>query len=220
MIRDQLDALLDRSAPSTPPHDVRDLDAMIAEAREHADARRAPRTLVAGGVIAVLLATGIGTAAATDGFSWAPWAQDPLGAVPFTMANGFDCELRFSAYTGGVDPVFVGQVNATLRDWYLTAGVLDEVEALVPEMRANTDLMPELLQPGETLEDLPPGELEHREWLREWIAWESAVGEAESGALVRAGIPVGDPRMAGSERQGQIQCRDLDGQPYVPGGGS
>lgn len=220
MTRDPLDDVLDRSAPELDPVSRRDLDAMIAAARAQTHPRRHPRVLIAGGAVAAVLIAGVGTAAATDGFSWAPWAQNPLGAIPFTMANGFDCELRFSNYTAGTDPWFVGEVNRILREWYVTADVIGEVEVLVPAARENPDLDSIELQPGETLESLPPGEAEHREWIREWMAWDQAVSEAEWDELARHGIRPGDPRMEGSERSGQIQCLDEDHQPYVPGVGS
>ncbi|WP_309712240.1 hypothetical protein [Pseudolysinimonas sp.] len=220
MTRDPLDDVLDRSAPELEPFRRQDLDAMIVDARSETRASRHPRVLIAGAAAAALLITGVGTAAATDGFSWAPWALDPLGAIPFTMANGFDCELRFSDYTGGADPGFVGEVNGVLRDWYGTADVLGAVETFVPAARANPDLDALGLQPGETVESLPPGEAEHREWVREWMAWDWAVSEAEWQELARHGIQPGDPRMEGSERSGQIQCFDENHELYTPGGAS
>lgn len=220
MTHDPLDDLLDQSAPSVDRASPQVLDAMIADARRETHPRRNPRVLIAGGSLAAVLIAGVGTAAATDGFSWLSWAQDPLGAVPFTMANGFDCELRFSEYSGGVDPWFVGEVNGVLRDWYATPGAIGDVEALVPAARANVDLNVIELQPGETPESLPPGEAEHREWVREWIAWDEAVSVAEWNELARQGFWPGDPRMEGSERKGQIQCFDEDHQLYVPGAGS
>ncbi len=220
MTHDPLDDVLDRSAPAVYPTSARDIEAMIVKAQEQAVPARKPRVLIAGGAVAALLLTGVGTVAATDGFSWAPWAQDPLGAIPFTMANGFDCELRFSEYTGGADPGFVGEINAALRDWYLTADVIGEVAALVPAARANPALDSLELQPGETLESLPAGEAEHRAWVREWMAWDLAVSEAEWDELARHGIRPGDPRMSWSERSGQIQCFDEDHQRYVPGANS
>lgn len=220
MTDDTLNRLLDRSAPVVHPAAVSDIETMIAEAQTQARPRPRAKVLIVGGAAAALLITGVGTAAATDGFSWAPWAQDPLGAIPFTMANGFDCELRFSEYTGGADPAFVGGVNAVLRDWYRSTDVIGEVEALVPEARTNSDLIAPELQPSETVESLPPGEAEHRAWLREWLAWDLAVAEAELAELERHGIQPGDPRMAGSERNGQIQCLDEEHQPYVPGADS
>lgn len=218
MTRDVFDDLLDRSAPASRPPAADDLDAMIAEARQPAPHGFRPRILVASGLAVVLAFGGVGVAAATDGFSWAPWAQDPIGAVQFTMTNGLDCELRWSEYTGGDDPEFVGEVNSVLEDWYRSADVLAEVEPFVPETLDG--LGPIELQPGETLDTLPPGEAENRAWALEWSAWDIAVSDAEWRELERHGIRPGDARLAGTERNGQIQCFDENRDPFVPGAGS
>ena len=218
MTLDSLDDLLDRSAPPPDLTPQSDLDAMVAEARAAVLRPRRGRVVVAAGVLVVLLAGGVGVAAATDGFAWAPWAQNPVRAVSFTMDNGFECELRFSAYTAGSDQGFLTEVNNILEDWYRSADVIGDVRALVPATREA--LGPIDLQPGETLDTLPAGEAEHREWVREWQAWDQAVGEAESQELARHGIQPGDSRFAGSERNGQIQCLDQNHVPYLPGAGS
>jgi hypothetical protein len=218
MTRDTLDDLLDRSAPPSRPVAGVELEGMIEDARRSAPRALRPRILVAAGLAAVLASGGVGVAAATDGFSWAPWAQDPLGAVNFTMANGFQCELRFSAFTAGKDGAYVNEVNGILRDWYRSGDLLAAVRGFVPTRLEG--LGPIELQDGETLETLPPGEAEHREWARQWSAWELAVSDAEWQELSRHGIQPGDERFAWSERSGQIQCRDENNEPYVPGDGS
>jgi hypothetical protein len=218
MIRDPLDDLLDRSAPTSRPAEKVDLDAMIADARQPATRTPRRRILMAAGLTAVLASGGVGVAAATDGFSWAPWARDPIGAVQFTMANGLVCELRFSEYTGGDDPAYVNEVNGILEEWYRSTDVLAVARAIVPAKL--DELEPIELQPGETLETLPPGEAQHREWVRQWLAWDLAISDAEWQELTSHGIQPGDARLAGSERSGQIQCLDQNSQPYPPGAGS
>lgn len=216
MTRDPLDDLLDRSAPMSTPPAKADLDAMVAEARQSAPRPLRPRVLLAAGLAAVLTSGGLGLAAATD--IWAPWKQESIGAVQFTMGNGFQCEMRYSGYTGGEDPAFVGEVNGILENWYRSADVLAAVEPIVPSKLE--ELGPIELQPDETLETLPPGEVEHREWAREWLAWDLAVSDAEWQELASHGIQPGDGRMEGSQRLGQIQCLDENGELYVPGAGS
>jgi len=218
MTRDPFDDLLDRSAPMSAPQAEADMDAMIAEARQFAPRSLRPRIAIAVGLAAVLTSGGFGLAAATDIFSWAPWAQEPMGAVEFTMANGLQCELRYSGYTGGSDPAYVGEVNSALENWYRSADVLAAVQARVPAKLE--DVGPIELQPGETLETLPPGEAQHREWVREWLAWDLAISAAEWQQLASQGIQPGDPRMEGSERSGQIQCLDENNELYAPGAGS
>lgn len=218
MTRDPFDDLLDRSAPMSTPAANADVDAMITDARRSASRPLRPRILMVVGLAAVLTSGGLGLAAATDIFSWAPWAQEPIGAVQFTMANGFQCELRYSGYTGGEDPAYVGEVNTSLENWYRSTDVLAAVEARVPAKLE--EVGPIELQPGETLETLPPGEAEHREWARQWLAWDLAISDAEWEHLESEGYPPGDAGMVGSERSGQIHCLDENLEPYMPGAGS
>ena len=216
MIHDRLDDLLDRSAPNSAPAAKADLDAMIAEAHQHAPRRRRPRTMVTTGVIAAFLVGGVGVAAATDGFTtWGAGVQNPERAVEFTMSNGFACELRVSDFYSGTDPLFMHQVNGTLGEWYRSSDALSQIEAFVPERLEG--LGPIELNPGETLETLPPGEGNHRQWTLEWQAWDLAISDAEAAELACQGIPPGDERFEGAERNGQIQCLDKSGELYVPG---
>ncbi|BDV30855.1 hypothetical protein [Microbacterium terricola] len=226
MTPDLLDDLLDRSAPATrAPRDA-ELATMIAEARAERPRPRRRRIALVSGVLAVVLVSGAGVAAATDGFSWGPWAQHPVGAVPFTMPNGFACELRFSPYSGGSDAAFVAEVNRTLEDWYRSTDVVAAATPLLPAMREHlADLAAEsAADPGADMSVLTPAEradeIEHRAWAAEWMAWEWVVGDLETQALRHAGYRIPDDRLAGTERVGGIQCLDLDGQPYVPGAGS
>ena len=221
MTRDLLDDLLDRSAPATRAMADGDVATMIRRARSEGTPRRRRLPRVALGVgLAAILVGGAGVAVATDGFSWAPWAQDPVGAVSFTMSNGFDCELRFSEYRAGDDPAFLGEANRILKDWFRSTDVVTAAAASLPTEFAGKDLEEVQLEPGETLESLPAGEAEHRLWVQQWLAWDLAVGQLESEELQRHGIAPDDDRFAGSERSGQIQCFDESGQPYVPGAGS
>jgi hypothetical protein len=134
------------------------------------------------------------------------------------MANGFQCELRFSEWTGGTDPAYVSEVNGILENWYRSADVLSAARALVPARL--DDLGPIELQPGETLETLPAGEAEHREFVRQWMAWDLAINDAETQELGAHGIQPGDERMGGSERSSQIKCFDENNAPYTFGAGA
>ncbi|PPF63910.1 hypothetical protein C5E16_14960 [Clavibacter michiganensis] len=220
MTRDTLDELLDHSAPPSQPSAKRDLDAMIAAAREPATRTAGPRSrvLVAAGLAAAFAFGGVGIAAATDGLSWAPWAEDPIGAVEFTMGNGFQCELRFSEYTEGRDRGYVREVNGVLEDWYRSTDVLPAIQAFVPARLESVG--PVELGAGETLDTLPPGEAARRAWGQEWLAWDRAVSDAEWQQLATHGIHPGNERFAGSERSSQIKCSDENGDPYELGAGS
>lgn len=224
MTRDTLDDLLDSSAPATRAADDGSLTTMIRAARAETQPtrRRTPRVALGVG-IAALLVGGAGVAVATDGFAWAPWVQDPVGSVSFTMAGGFDCELRFSQYSGGQNAAFIAKVNRTLEDWYRSTDVVDEARTLLPAQLAAIDTTWED-DPGADMSVLSPqereDEIEHRAWSREWLAWDLVVSELEAQALRAAGISVPDERFVGSERVSQIQCFDESGDLYLPGLGS
>jgi hypothetical protein len=224
---DLLDDRLDRSAPATRDAEPADLRLMIdAAAREVGAVRRRRRAGIAVGALSILLVGGAGVAAATDGFrAWS--IPEPVGAVSFTMSNGFDCELRFSEYTGGSDPAFLARVNRVLTDWYSVTDVVAEAEARVPQKQA---FLATLVSPEEKTErdaqlaELSPQEradaIAHNAFSAEWMAWDQVVGDLESEALRDAGIAVPDDRFVGSARSGQIQCFDQDGELYGFGAGS
>ena len=223
---DPLDDLLASSSPRTAVASRLELEAMIGAVRGEVPVRsRVPRVALGVG-LAVLLVGGAGVAVATDGFDWAPWVQDPVGAVSFTMANGFDCELRFSEYTAGSDAAFLSDVNRLLRDWYGSTDVVSEAQALLPAQRDQVAAM-EAAQPDDPEADMSSltpeeraDEIENRGWAREWLAWSLAVSDLETDALRNGGFAADDERFVGSERSGQIQCFDEDHELYVPGAGS
>lgn len=223
MTPDSLDDLLDRSAPATrAPRDA-DIAAMISAARDQAPRGRRRRIAIASGVIAAVLLGGTGVATAADRFSWWPWAQDPVGAVSFTMPNGFDCEMRFSEYRNGTDPFFLADVNRALEEWYRATDVVALAEARLPQKREEYAAMESAEQRAELdaqLAELTPAErdeaIAHNAWGAEWVAWDLVVSDLETDALRDAGFTVPDDRLVGSERIGGIRCLDLDGQPYLP----
>lgn len=216
---DPLDIMLDASAPAGAPPRPEDVNYMIAQAAQRAAPRRRHAPLVVGGVVIALVAGGTGVAAASDGFSWAPWAQDPAVSIEFTMASGLRCEIRHSEYSGGADPSVVRDVNGVLDEWYRSGETLSAVQRLVPSVI--DDLGPDFgIAEGEDPTSLTEEQVEHADWVREWTAWNTALSEAEFDELARQGITADDPGMSGSERAGQINCRDTDGTPFVPGAGS
>jgi hypothetical protein len=218
VIHDTLGERLDHSAPASRPAASIDIEAMIADARPSASRRLRPRILITAALTVALASGGVGVAVATDGFSWRPWIQHPVGAVQFEMANGFQCELRYTGWTGGSDPTFVNKVDGILEDWYRSADVLAAIQPLVPS--ALKEEGPIYLDPGETLTTLPPGELERREFDRQWEAWDLAIANAETRVLASQGVKPSDARMAGAERSSQIQCFDDHHKLYKPGAGS
>ncbi|GEM_PF-819515 len=219
MTPDLLDELLDRAAPATRAADATALRAMVRDAARQGRRRRGRRMGIAAGALATVLVAGAGVAVATDGLSWSPQVAEPRRSVSFTMDIGFDCELRFSQRTGGVDPAFVDNANRILDEWYqstdLTAAGNAHREQTIAEHTGITDAP--LLEPGETWESLPIGEAEHRRWSREWILWTLIISDLEAEELQRNGIDPADPRFADSTGMSQIQCFDQNGELYRPG---
>lgn len=97
---DRLDQLLQHSAPpdlTVGDELTRALDQTTRDARAQVLAerrkRRTPRVL-AGLGLGIILMGGAGTAVASGGLSWLPWAQDPDAVYAFTLPSGRECELR------------------------------------------------------------------------------------------------------------------------------
>lgn len=209
MTRDILDDLLDRSVPASPHVPPAEFRAMAGDARTAAPRSRRPRVWLTAGMVVALFAGGTGAAyAATGGFSWKPWAQDPVSGASFTMSNGFRCEIRETKYTGGADPAFIDRVNGILEDWYRSGAETSEARAFVPAELAKVPFAPN--EAG----------TQHGVWGREWDAWDLAISEAEGNELARHGIQPGDTRFDGAERASQIQCDDANGKLYVPKAGA
>jgi len=114
--RDQLDRLLDASAPSTAPlsADVHaELLAMTKAARSSSRRRverRVPR-LAATGVAVAFMVGGVGAAAAAfSPPSWAPWAQKPGPSFSFNLPSGTICNFTLVDVTSN-DPALTQAVK-------------------------------------------------------------------------------------------------------------
>lgn len=78
MSREQLDEMLDASAPVDRTIDARDVRAMVNAARfEGSPRRRRRRTAVLTGALAMLLIGGAGIATATSEWSWSDGLENP-----------------------------------------------------------------------------------------------------------------------------------------------
>lgn len=149
------DDLLDRSTPRLPVPDdgllAVELAYLVAgTGHEARRPRRRRRALVMGATTAVLVAGG--TAAAATVFDWdAPWADEPLGVITFTLPSGGVCEQRIGDLV--VDDA---EADAMVKTW-LGERTLDEItggriEANIAEIRA------ESLAGESTTADLVPGQ--------------------------------------------------------------
>ncbi|WP_162940304.1 hypothetical protein [Gryllotalpicola protaetiae] len=213
MTRDILDDLLDRSAPASPHVPAAEFRAMVGDARTAAPRPRRARAWLAGGMVVALLAGGTGVAyAATGGFRPPTRSKQPLIAMSFTMAYGFQCNYREAAYSLGPDPDPIwAQATTVLHNWYRSGDALVDTQALVPAERA---WLPYGLTAGETVADLdtmPASQAESIEYDHESMAWAIAIDEAKDNELSSHGI---DPYAVAQDPVSQLTCVDSNGQPY------
>lgn len=211
LMEDSLEARLDRSTPPTEALGPERIEAMIAHSRSRAGGGRRAPGLVIGTVLAVGLLGGAGAAAAGGLIEWAPELDDAVGGVQFTMSNGFTCEIRTSKYTLGADDSYIAEINRELEDWYATGDVIAAAERELPEALARYDGAAGGAAPASA------DSSRHQTYLREWMAWNEALMDAEHSALESRGFAAKDPRRSGSERMSQIVCFDESGDLYVPG---
>ena len=113
--RDELDRLLDASAPTTAllSADVHaELVAMTQATRSVSRRRvkrRVPR-LAATGVAVAFMVGGVGAAAAFSPPSWAPWAQEPGPSFSFNLPSGTKCNFTLVDVTSN-DPALTQAVK-------------------------------------------------------------------------------------------------------------
>jgi len=217
MTPDLLDDLLDRSSPVTRAADSANLRAMISAAsREHRRSRRR-RIGLAAGALAALLVGGAGVATATDGFTWSPWLQDPLGSYSLTLPSGLECDVRIAHYTMPGDPLTTAAVNRIVEDWWRSTDVIAAGEALLPEMIADIRAMEQTVN-LDTGEVVPSGygtEFYDADW-EYYLAWMNALGELQHKELSSHGYSADAGRLAGLEGGEQIQCLGEDGEVVGP----
>lgn len=142
--RDPLDDLLTRSAPASvqsTPSLHRDLALLSREARSAEESRRRPTRLLVGAGLSLLLLGGAGTAVAATTFNWAPWAEDPDIAYPFTLPSGRECEARVlmllvtdAPETGPISTTPDATLSAHFRSFDAIAA--SDIESSIAEVRS------------------------------------------------------------------------------------
>lgn len=133
MDTEQLDGLLQASAPAIRNIDQIDIRAMLADARAEARPAR-PRRRVSVGVGAAaalaLIIGGGGVAVASGLVSWPSGFEDPDGSYAFTLPSGRACEVRLivedrtSPSEPSPDDATTRGVQDSVTDW-LREGALD-----------------------------------------------------------------------------------------------
>lgn len=217
MTPDPLDDLLERSAPRTVAPGKAEVEAMIAAARAQVPApRRIPRVALGLG-LATLLVGGAGVAAATDGFDWAPWAQDPIAEYPLTLPSGWDCAVRIAHYTS-TDGELADSVNHLVEEWWREVDVVGRAAALTPKMIDHIRASGNVMYNADTGENEPAGY--GTTWYdadqEYYSAFAQAISELESAYLGEQGIDSDMLGAAALEGGYGIQCLDENGEVAVP----
>lgn len=184
MDTEQLDDLLDASAPVARVVDAVDIRAMMADAAEAARpvrSRRRVRTGIAAGATALALIIGGGGVAVASGLvSWPSGFEDPDGSYAFTLPSGRACEVRL--VIGASEPVEdpTAEVDRSVDADRLRA-VQDEVVRWLRDGALDRDL------------DLPAAEAEASAILDEQEAVGMTILIGEDGWLTDAATAPGRP---------------------------
>lgn len=210
MIRDQLDELLDASAP--PPATIRSVDtrAMLAEARTVArPRRRGRRAAVLSGALGLLLVGGAGIATASSDWLWGSGLEDPDRSYTYTSPTWGECEIRYSGWDTH-NPVTQLQVNRIIDDWFANTDVEAAAEPYVAEQLAAVEA--DLAASEETATDPRQPDL------NAWRAHDQALSMALYEELKANGIDTGRGDLAGTDSHSQLHCEgeDWDGEGGTP----
>ncbi|KAB7740642.1 hypothetical protein GA707_19300 [Nostocoides sp. F2B08] len=138
----ELDTLLDASTPSLAETEATrealstataELVAAVTSGTQIPARARGRRRVALAGITAVALLGG-GVAAAAQGGWLAPWADDPDGALTFTLPSGGTCEQRIGNIKGSDD-----QAQSMIHRWLEehTLAEVADVDRALRELRAN-----------------------------------------------------------------------------------
>lgn len=200
MSREQLDELLDASAPVDRTIEAREVRAMVNAARfEGSPPKRRRRTAVLSSALALLLIGGAGIATATSEWSWSDGLENPERSYTYTAPTWGQCEIRFSGLE--THNLFTqANVNRIVDEWFATTDVeaaaapfIDRYLAVIEDAQEND---PETLA-SPRLADL-----------NAWTAHEQALSEALYDELREHGYD--SATLAGSESHSQLHCEGED----------
>lgn len=200
MDSEQLDDLLDASAPPARAVGRGDVRVMMSEARAEARGPRKSRRAVAlGSVLGILIVGGAGYAGASSDWLW----SDGLSAdrsYTYTSPNWGQCELRYSGYD--THNLFIqADVNRIVDNWFantdVEAAAAPFVDRYLTQIEADRAQDPEEVTRDPRLPDL-----------NAWLAHDQALSEALHNELKAHGYDSG--ALAGSEAHSQLHCEDED----------
>ncbi|MFK3679294.1 hypothetical protein ACI2IP_16345 [Microbacterium sp. NPDC090218] len=203
MIRDQLDDLLDDSAPPRPTVESVDLRAMVAEARTVVRPRRRKRRAVLlSGALGLLLVGGAGIATASSDWFWNPGLENPDRSYTYTSPTWGECEIRYSGWD--THNVFTQpQVDRIIDDWFANTDVEAAAEPYVAKYLAIFEAEPADSEEEEVTDPHAPD-------VTAWLAHDQALSEALLDELKANGIDTGRGDLAGAEAHSQVHCEYED----------
>lgn len=202
MTRDQLDDLLDASAPPHAMIQPVEMRAMLAEARTVALPRRPKRrTVVLSGALGLLLAGGAGIATASSDWLWSPGLENPDRSYSYTSPTWGECEIRYSGWDTH-NPLTQAQVDRIIDEWFANTDVEAAAEPYVPEQLAAVEA--DLAGSEETVSDPRTPDL------NAWRAHDQALSMALYEELKANGIDTGRGDLAGTESHSQLHCEGED----------
>lgn len=202
MIRDDLDDLLDASAPAADMIEKTDVRAAVLAARVEVERRpRVRRAAILSGTLAMLLIGGASVAAATSDWLWSDGLENPDRSYSYTSPTWGECEIRFSGFETH-DPTTQPDVDRIVDEWFATTDVeaaaapfvdkhLRQIES---DQAAAVDEVPDPRRPD----------------LNAWFAHDAALSEALHDELKAHGYDTGEGDLAGSEAHSQVHCDEED----------
>ena len=203
MIRDQLDELLDASAP--PPRvtiESAELRAMLAAAKTVVQPpRKKRRTVVLSGALGLLLAGGAGIATASSDWLWSPGLENPDRSYSYTSPTWGECEIRYSGWDTH-NPLTQTQVDRIIDEWFANTDVEAAAEPYVAEYLAAVEA--DMAGSAEEISDPRAPDL------NAWRAHDQALSMALYEELKANGFDTGRGDLAGSDAHSQLHCEDED----------
>lgn len=208
MNRDQLDALLDESAPPHARIQASDARAMaIAAEREVRLPRSARRTAALSGALALLLVGGAGVATATSDWLWVDGLESPDRSYSYTAPTWGECEIRFSGIESD-NPFIQAEVNRIIDEWFATADVEAAAAPFVDKYLAVLE---------DTQAQEPESQADQRTAdLNAWTAHEQALGDALHAELEVHGYRPADLVRSSSHSQLHCEGEDWGGEGGTP----
>ena len=202
MDTEQLDGLLNASAPVARVIDQVDVRAMMADAvAEVRVPRRRRRNVALGSLLGLLLVGGAGFAGASSDWLWGDGLENPDRSYTYTSPTWGQCELRYSGYD--THNLFIqADVNRIIDEWFanndVEAAAAPFVDGYLAQIEAGQAVTGDEGSSDPRLPDL-----------NAWLAHDQALGEALGNALKAHGYD-SENGLSGAEAHSQLHCEGED----------